>query len=243
MRQLFIRFHSAAAARRVLQLLSSKEPARRSSTARRHDTSSSARTLSPPPPRPPRGLRAKASRPRPNALSVDSVTPLPVLPLPVRMRWGPPCRLALVFCFLFPVSRLSLWPAGPQCSAPLVIGKAPKAGVTRKEKVDAVPSGAGKGVRRRGGANEERSRGCAVGFGRLRSVSLRVYWSWWSFSPQPPFSLQVSGCYFLGCVDSCVHEDSSGEELAKKTGKKKNAFFQQWSAPRCLLCFVFVNRW
>lgn len=57
MRQLFIRFHSAAAARRVLQLFSSKEPARRRSTARRHDTSSSARTLSPPPPRLPKTPR------------------------------------------------------------------------------------------------------------------------------------------------------------------------------------------
>lgn len=75
MRQLFIRFHSAAAARRVLQLFSSKEPARRSSTARRHDTSSSARTLSPPPPRLLRGLRANASRPRPNALSVGEPRP------------------------------------------------------------------------------------------------------------------------------------------------------------------------
>lgn len=97
MRQLFIRFHSAAAARRVLQLFSSKEPARRSSTARRHDTSSSARTLSPPPPRRPPGLGAKASRPRPNALSVEWVTPFPSRPQPVRTRRSPPCRLAQAF--------------------------------------------------------------------------------------------------------------------------------------------------
>lgn len=173
-RQLFIRFHSAAAARRVLQLFSSKEPARRSSTARRHDTSSSARTLSPPPPLRPRGLRAKASRPRPNALAVDFVTPFPVLPLPVRMRPVLPAGSHWSFAFSFRCPA-SLRPAGPQCSAPPVIGKAPKAGVTRKEKVDAVHAGPGRGVRRRGGANGERSCGCAVGFGRLRSMSLRVH--------------------------------------------------------------------
>lgn len=108
MRQLFIRFHSAAAARRVLQLFSSKEPARRSSTARRHDTSSSARTLSPPPPRLPPGLRANALRPRPNALSVEWATPFPGLLLPMRTRRDRPGRLALVFCFLFPASLLSV---------------------------------------------------------------------------------------------------------------------------------------
>jgi hypothetical protein len=147
MRQLFIRFHSAAAARRVLQLFPSKEPARRSSTARRHDTSSSARALSPPPPRLPPGLRANVSRPRPNVLSVGWATPFPGLLLPTRTRRDPPCRLALVFCFLFPASLpfLSLGPAGPQCSAPLVIGRRRKVGVTRKEKVDAVHAGSGRG--------------------------------------------------------------------------------------------------
>lgn len=109
MRQLFIRFHSAAAARRVLQLFPSKEPARRSSTARRHDTSSSARTLSPPPPRPPRGLRAKASRPRPNALAVGRATPFPGLLLPMRTRRDPPPGSHWSFAFSFRPPSSSLF--------------------------------------------------------------------------------------------------------------------------------------